>query len=320
MPGFPTQGRLRRYALGALLCMAVVLVLRTCSTTQKPTAEETLDMYTDALNKTLGFHQIYVIHEGGTAAHGVAAFGAVAELLDMDVQYILHTAHADAAAVARAQHGFLTDTPRAAELDIHAQVYADMVRRGIQSALILVSDADVELDIKERLAAALAGSSPHLHDMLFVGRAFSEPAEPEADELAVLLQQTNGTDDRSAQMQRLWAKRNFLHRPIAVFRSSSPRGIHAYALNAHMAHHLHRRLGQRMGADAHGLDYVLADAALTGLCAAYSVSPPLVVAHGRGDRNTGNQFLRRSARYAIGLRSDDPSHYPPFLDWQDMWG
>ncbi|KAJ2762457.1 hypothetical protein IWQ56_005039 [Coemansia nantahalensis] len=187
-----------------------------------------------------------------------------------------------------------------------------MVRRDIQTALIVAGDSDMELDIKVRLASALEGTSPHLIDLLVVGRTLPDPAEPEARDMLALLRQADGASDLSAQMQRRWAKREFLRRSAILFPSPAPRGVHAYALNARMARRLHQRMSQQAISDSPSLDSLLADAVADGQCTAYSVSPPLIVAR-------ASQFLRRSVRHAIGARDDDPAQYPPFVDWQELW-
>ncbi|KAJ2716708.1 hypothetical protein H4R19_000482 [Coemansia spiralis] len=295
--------------------MVVLALLHAGATIQKPAIvdddTELLDVYAEALNRTLGFRHIYAIRDDNASDTG-AAFSAVAEMLDIDVQYVLPAGRGEADGGGR-QRGFLADLPRTAEIAAHAWIYADMVRRDIPTALILTTGADVGLDLKGRLAAALGGASPHLIDIIVVGRALSDPAEPDAGDFAALLRQTSGTGDPSAQMQRHWAKREFLRRPTALFPSSPPRGVHAYALNARMARRLHRQLGRPPPDHPLTLDSVLADATASGPCTMYSVSPPpLVLAR-------DHQFLGQSARRAIGARDDDPAHYPPFVDWQELW-
>ncbi|KAJ2826681.1 hypothetical protein IWW50_002250 [Coemansia erecta] len=192
-----------------------------------------------------------------------------------------------------------------------------MAKQDIQSALILSSSVDVELDIKLRLASAL-GDITDLYDILFVGRQYSEPTEPDAEEVLNFLQQTNKTSDPSAQMQRLWIKRRFLDRKTALYRTSFPEGATAYAVSGRMARRLYHRLRQRMAIDHHDLDYILADVAMLGLSLAYSISPPPVTAYGL-DRAISGQFLARSALHSMSLRQDDPSTLPPYNDWKDAW-
>ncbi|KAJ2498260.1 hypothetical protein GGH96_004464 [Coemansia sp. RSA 1972] len=190
-----------------------------------------------------------------------------------------------------------------------------MARHNIQSALILRSDVDVELDIKLRLTSAL-GDIP-LYDMLFVGRHYAEPTEPDVQEMMTFLRQTNSSDP-SAQMQRMWAKREFANRKTRVYRSSFPSGISAYAVSGHMARRLHHRLRRRMTVDKHDLDYILADVAMVGLSIAYSVSPSPIAAY-KTSHASDNQLLTNSALHVMSLRQDDPAMLSPYKDWATMW-
>ncbi|KAJ2077302.1 hypothetical protein H4R24_005213 [Coemansia sp. RSA 988] len=241
----------------------------------------------------------------------------MAALLDIDAQYILSTDKEKATTI-REQNKYLADLESISELDTHARIYADIVDRNIQSALILSSNVDMELDIKMRLASALASSAVRAYDSLFIGRTHSEPTEQEASEVEEFLQLTNGTDESSMQMQRYWSKKQFIGRGSTIHRTSFPRGISAYAVSARMARRLHRRLRQRMTEDTHGLEYILADVAMVGLSISYSVSPPPVTVHTPGQVGIG-QFLARSALYEMGLRNDDPSQYPPYKNWEAIW-
>ncbi|KAJ2798445.1 hypothetical protein H4R20_004821, partial [Coemansia guatemalensis] len=182
--------------------------------------------YSDALNATLGFQHVYVVTADKTDKK--SNFEAIAALLDIDAQYIQSTS-LDKAVAMREQNRYLADVTGISELDTHARIYADIVDRNIQSALIVRSDIDVELDIKMRLASALDNSTVRLYDSLIVGRTHSEPSEQEASEMEEFLRLTNGTDESSMQMQRYWTKKQFTSRRSIAHRTSFPRGISAYA-------------------------------------------------------------------------------------------
>ncbi|KAJ2778399.1 hypothetical protein H4R18_004619 [Coemansia javaensis] len=273
-------------------------------------------MQADATNATLGFQAVYVIGTAGGSHGRGSSFEAVAAVLGLRPQYLLAD---DADLGGRRQHRYRASG--AAELAAHARAYADMARRGVQSALILGADVDAELDAGVRLATAL-GEEPGARgcNLLVLGRTRSDPAEPGADDLEalLLLQQQHQYRQQAAprdelEMQRRWVRRELLRRAPTAFCSLRPRGVHAYAVSARMA----RRLRRRVAAGARSLDAALADAAgSAGPCAAYSVSPPLFVPHAPG---RDPLFLARSALHAAGLRSDDPARCPPFDDWRAMW-
>ncbi|KAJ2305446.1 hypothetical protein IWW54_005076, partial [Coemansia sp. RSA 2705] len=304
-----------KFGLIAVACMATVYLLcispRAAGT--KPLEQAEPGIYSDALNRTLGFQHVYVISSDGDPADQ-SDFQAIAALLDIDVEYVRQTSVRHGA-VLQQQDQYLASAAKVAELDTHARIYADMVTKQYQSALIVRSTVDVELDLKQRLARALGGLGAPC-DLLFVGRSHSEPTEPRAREFVELMQQTRASGDLSARMQRVWAGREFLGRAPAVYRASHPRGVSAYAVGARMARRLHRRLRRRMRGDEHDLDYILADVAMFGLSVAYSVAPPPVVfARGRGS----GQYLARSALHAMSMREDDPAMLPPYEDWLGMW-
>ncbi|KAJ2615248.1 hypothetical protein H4S08_001322 [Coemansia sp. RSA 1365] len=310
----------RKYLYQYVLAfVAIVLIVSTFATwpktTERPMLVSKYVPYSDTLNATLGFQHVYVVMTSKPDKR--SNFEAIAALLDIDAQYIQST-DLDKAMAIQKQNKYLADVESISELDTHARIYADIVDRNIQSALILRSDVDLELDIKMRLASALDNSSVRTYDSLIVGRTHSEPTELEANKMEELLRLTNGTSESSMQMQRYWTKKQFVGRRSTVQRTSFPRGISAYAVSRRMAIRLHRRLRQRMAEDAHGLEYILADVAMVGLSIAYSISPPPVTVYTPEQAGNG-QFLARSALYAMGLRSDDPSSYPPYKNWEAIW-
>ncbi|KAJ1855760.1 hypothetical protein GGH12_003105 [Coemansia sp. RSA 1822] len=267
------------------------------------------------MNSTLGFQRVYVVHSASDPS-SLENFKAIALLLDIDAQYIEQTSieHAD---TLQRQHQYLANPLEITELDTHARIYAHMAHHDIQSALIIRSDVDMELDIKLRLASAL-GDIPDPYDMLFIGREYAEPTEPKVQEMMAFLRQTNGTSDPSAQMQRMWAKREFANRKTRVYRSSFPSGISAYAIGRQMARRLHYRLRPRMTVDKHDLDFILADVAMVGLSIAYSMSPSPVAAY-KTSRGPDNQLLTHSALHLMSLRQDDPAMLSPYKDWTNTW-
>ncbi|KAJ1804362.1 hypothetical protein LPJ77_004804, partial [Coemansia sp. RSA 2523] len=154
------------------------------------------------MNSTLGFQRVYVVYSASDPS-SLENFKSIAVLLDIDARYIEQTSIERANTLQR-QHAYLANPVEIAELDTHARIYAHMARHDIQSALIIQSSVDMELDIKLRMASAL-GDIPDPYDMLFVGRHYAEPTEPQVQEMMTFLRQTNSSDP-SAQMQRVWAK------------------------------------------------------------------------------------------------------------------
>ncbi|KAJ2762575.1 hypothetical protein H4S06_000588 [Coemansia sp. BCRC 34490] len=199
-----------------------------------------------------------------------------------------------------------------------------MEHQNIGSALILSCAVDVEMDLKPRLAAALGGGVAKEYDILFVGRTDSEPVEPMVDELKQALYQLNRTahlseDATQAKLERYWIKKEFLQRRTLSYRSTFPRGTHAYALSGRMARRMARRLAQRMANEAHDLDFILADIAMVGLSIAYSIAPPPIAIYDPESNNNSKQFLRESVLSAISIRADQPSTYPPYDDVAEIW-
>ncbi|KAJ1719497.1 hypothetical protein LPJ53_005746 [Coemansia erecta] len=264
-----------------------------------------------AFNATLGFARVYATLDGADAAAHKRLAGLSGQL-GIDLTYINSTTPADGLQLSQ-QHGFLSSDPAAvAELLTHRRIYRDMVHGGVASAVILSSDADVEADVKQRLARVFSEATDF--DILFLSRSHSEPGEPGVRELLGSL----GSAERSDASQVAaaeGARRGFLARGTRVFRSTFPQGTtRAYAVNLRLARRLDARLERRMQVDGHGLDFVLADIAMVGTALGLSVAPP--VAAGLGQR----QYLSASTLHAMGLRADDPSAYPPYVDWADTWG
>ncbi|KAJ2750918.1 hypothetical protein GGI19_004822 [Coemansia pectinata] len=205
-----------------------------------------------------------------------------------------------------------------AEFDTHRRIYADMVANNVQSALILSSQVDVEVDLKMRLANAMGNSIAQQYDILFIGQLYSDTSEPGASDVSAVLKQPLASADSSLVQQRMWTKKEFMSRKTQAFRSTYPRGIsHAYAVNGSMARKLHQRLEHKMTSDAHDLDSILADMAMANHSLAYSISPPPIAMH--CCEQMGGQHLSRSTLYAMSLRTEDPSNYAPYNDWVDVW-
>ncbi|KAI8325777.1 hypothetical protein GQ54DRAFT_315473 [Martensiomyces pterosporus] len=311
---------LAAFALAALSSMALLLFYPNTSPlmASQPTA------YTDALNRTLGFHRVYVT--GGDGANNRSNqtssrrnVEAISKLLGVELTFVPQTTLRHATEL-RVQHGYQADIASIVELHTHKEIYADMARNNIQSALILSSSIDVELDLKMRLASIMGGRISDTYDIMFIGRTHTETTEPKVKSTLAMLWQTKGSAEYSASScQRHWTKKMFLSRRPCAFRTSLPRGTHAYAVSGRMARRLDRRLKRRMASDAHNLDYILADMAMVGLSIAYSASPPPITQFSP-DAAHFSQHLSQSALREVSLRSDDPAKYPPYQDWGDVWG
>ncbi|KAJ1949219.1 hypothetical protein FBU59_001240 [Linderina macrospora] len=276
-------------------------------------------VYADALNSTLGFHKVYATYNS-TDALSQDNLKAIADLLNIQVKHIPKST-LEEADKQRNKHGYLASVTDVAEFLTHMSIYRDMAESNIQTALILDSSIDVELDLKMRLASALGNGIARSYDILFVGRQFSEQSEPKADDVSMILTQTKSTRSSSERCSRHWTKANFLSRQPSAFRTTYPHGTYAYAVNNRLARRLLRRLPSRMAKEEHDLDYVLADTAMVGLSIAYSVAPPPItkVVGDQNSRRIMQQYLARSTLHAISLRDDNPNEYPPYLDWLDIW-
>ncbi|KAJ2742722.1 hypothetical protein GGI20_004286, partial [Coemansia sp. BCRC 34301] len=143
--------------------------------------------YMDALNSTLGFHRVYATYDGMSDGLGRTHrtsghkenLEAIARLLDIDVRFIELFPKSLAPILTR-QRSFPDNGSRIAELDAHCRIYADMVANNVQSALILGSQVDVEVDLKVRLANAMGNAMAQRYDILFLGQTHSDYSEPGA--------------------------------------------------------------------------------------------------------------------------------------------
>ncbi|KAJ1665058.1 hypothetical protein IW140_003789 [Coemansia sp. RSA 1813] len=281
------------------------------------------EIYSDAFNKTLGFHRIFVTHSPEDKNRCQRNIEAIAKLVDLDIEFVETVTPAKASQL-RIQSKYKADDESVAELLTHKKIYAEIEQNNFGSALVLRCGVDVETDLKMRLASALGSGIADEYDILFVGRTDSEPTEPMVDELKHALDQL----ERAAplpeyaiqtQLTRFWIKKEFLQRNTVSYRSTFPKGTtHAYALSGRMARRLNRRLMQRMASEAHDLDFILADIAMVGLSMAYSVSPPPIAIYGPELENP-SQFLRNSVLHSIYMRKDDPSIYSPYSDIAKEW-
>ncbi|KAJ2031607.1 hypothetical protein IWW57_000631 [Coemansia sp. S610] len=310
--------------LGAMAAMGLWLVL---SGIKHPSYWQPTSggAYMDALNSTLGFHRVYATYDSKSDSSGQTHrtaghrenLEAISRLVGFSVHFVKATTSEQAAALQR-QHGFKADATSIAELDTHRRIYADMVANNIQSALVLSSQVDVEIDLKMRLASAMGHKKARHYDILFLGQLYSDKSEPGASDVSAVLKQSPTSADSSLVQQRMWTKETFLSRKTQSFRSMFPNGVsHAYAVSGHMARRLDRRLKHRMKRHDHDLDYILADVAMVGLSLGYGVSPPPIAMH--CSEKMGGQHLSQSALYAMSLRAEDPSNYAPYIDWIDMW-
>ncbi|KAJ2556680.1 hypothetical protein GGH95_005320 [Coemansia sp. RSA 1836] len=149
----------------------------------------------DALNSTLGFHRVYVTYDDNDssgldqtqrATGHKANFEAIARLLDIDVQFIKTTTTylEKGATTLQRQRGFtVNNVSRIAELDTHRRIYADMAANNVQSALILGSQVDVEVDLKMRLAEAMSKKGiVQSYDILFLGQKYSDQLSSSSEE------------------------------------------------------------------------------------------------------------------------------------------
>ncbi|KAI9504547.1 hypothetical protein GGI25_006033 [Coemansia spiralis] len=318
-------------ALVVFVLMAAAMLIDLYANAFVPIAPLTEhEVYANAFNTTLGFHRVFVTYQANnknaksahvSCRHNLAE---VARMLDIDIEYVQSTTLVQAKQL-KLQKGYMADVESIAELDTHRKIYEMMEKTDTGSALILSCNIDVEVDLKSRLAAALGNGVANNYDILYIGRTHSEPSEPMVDELKETMSQldvvTSLSELEQVKLQRMWTKKEFLHRTTQSYRSTYPKGTHAYAVNGRMARRLNRRLSKRMTKDPHELDYILADVAIVGLSLAYSVSPPPIAIYSpeQSDNSNNRQYLRRSVLQSASLRKDNPSEYAPYKDVENMW-
>ncbi|KAJ1751031.1 hypothetical protein LPJ79_002441 [Coemansia sp. RSA 1821] len=250
-----------KYSFLTIACFTALYLFGTSLEVNDPKNPPVSTINGDFTNKTLGFQRIYVIYQQDELS-SKSNFEAIAALLDISATFIKQTTVPQATVLKQIKR-YVASTPQIAELDTHARIYAQMVRDNIESALILDSNIDVELDLKERLASAL--SDVDLYDIIFVGHSYADPAEPQAKDTLTILAQTNQTTDPSQLMQRMWTKRKFSSQQPRVFRTTFPKGIFAYAINGRTARRLHRRFPLWLTRVNEDFEFILADVAMVGM-------------------------------------------------------
>ncbi|KAJ1962709.1 hypothetical protein GGI12_002491 [Dipsacomyces acuminosporus] len=195
-----------------------------------------------------------------------------------------------------------------------------MVQRGVETALILEDDVDMEIDLRERHAGIM--SEIHRRygrdwDMLYLGHCVSDTGEPgliKPTWFAKTGQYAASPQDRQA----------FLSRNVSLYLSEYPMCLHAYAVTRGFAKRLSVLLEERLQTVGQDIDLVIAVGVKFGFPTALGASPPYVVQVGRQelpsdltsvrDGDTA-QHLFKSTLYHLGLRTTDPHALAPFMDW-----
>lgn len=270
------------------------------------------DVYVDALNSTLGFHKIYATYR---KSH--ENLDGIARLLGIEIHYVQEFQRWGLQN--HNQHQLLTQEYHDIQTHTHTQIYKNMLEDNIQTALILDSNVDMELGIKTQLAAILSDSKTQEFDILYLGRTHLESSEPQVQDMnAILSHRAAQRQDASFLQQQYWMQKEFVseRQPLA-FPSFNPCNVaHAYALSNSMARRLIKAVKSQPNKALEDILTSMPDSK------AFSASLPPIVMLPSADnskRPSFKQYLDNSALYFMSLRPDDPSQYPPYMDWAGLW-
>ncbi|KAJ2826682.1 hypothetical protein IWW50_002251 [Coemansia erecta] len=180
----------------------------------------------------------------------------------------------------------------------HIHVYKRMVREGIETALILEDDVDMELDLRKRHTQIMQKVHARYGrdwDMLYLGHCtldLNEPVGPPAP------------------------------RGVSLYEAEYPMCLHAYAVTREFARRLVVLLEERLKTVGQDIDLILAVGVKFGVSMVLGASPPYVVQVGRQelpsdltmlrDGDTG-QRLAQSTLFHLRMRATDPRTLPAYM-------
>ncbi|KAI8325776.1 hypothetical protein GQ54DRAFT_177066 [Martensiomyces pterosporus] len=274
--------------------------------------------YYQPRNATLGFQKIFVLNTP-TRSDRQRNMRALARFHRLKMDYAKTFSQAESDYLASSQGYLINGTHLACYLS-HLNVYRRMVSEGVETALVLEDDVDVEVDLKERHASIMAQvhrQYGHDWDMLYLGHCTPDDNEP-----GMLHPSIDAGDGRYAVSP---AERSaYLNRDVSLYLAEYPMCLHAYALTRECAKRLSVILEERLLTVGQDIDLVLAIGVEYGFSTVLGTSPPYIVQVGRQelpsdltslkDGDTA-QHLFRSTLHHLKLRSTDPHTLPPFMNW-----
>ncbi|KAJ2860818.1 hypothetical protein GGI22_002611 [Coemansia erecta] len=281
-------------------------------------------------NSTLGFQRIFVLNMPSRVDRR-RNMQALAKFHGLRFDYAQTFDASRANALGRAS-GYATNGTHLACYLSHLGVYKRMVEEGIETALILEDDVDMEIDLKKRHKLIMDQAYRRYKgdwDMLYLGHCTADPGEPGM----ALLSRANGAAtapgaNSNASLFVAPADRAaFLQRDLTLYLAEYPMCLHAYAVTRACAKRLAVLLEERLRTVGQDIDLVLAVGVEYGMSTVLGASPPYMVQVGRQELPSDLTLLRdgdtaqrllRSTLYRLKLRATNPQTLPPYMDmhWQ----
>ncbi|KAJ1665057.1 hypothetical protein IW140_003790 [Coemansia sp. RSA 1813] len=230
--------------------------------------------------------------------------------------------------------GYATNGTHLACYLSHLGVYKRMVEEGIETALILEDDVDMEIDLKQRHALIMDQAYKRYKgdwDMLYLGHCTSDASEPGMASLdtangAATASAVPGGNGRAPLFIEPADRAAFLQRDLTLYLAEYPMCLHAYAVTRECAKRLAVLLEERLRTVGQDIDLVLAVGVEYGMTTVLGASPPYMVQVGRQELPSDLTMLRdgdtaqrllRSTLYHLNLRVSNPQTLPPYMDW--LW-
>ncbi|KAJ2516705.1 hypothetical protein H4217_004417 [Coemansia sp. RSA 1939] len=290
-----------------------------------------------AQNSTLGFQKIFVLNipsrfDRRRNMESLAKF----HQLRFDYAQTFDAARADT--LGRA-NGYTANGTHLACYLSHLAVFKRMVDQGIETALVLEDDVDMEIDLKQRhklIMDQVYARYKSDWDMLYLGHCTSDASEPGAASLirangSASESTTSSKDGRGHGRVSMATDVNypadraaFLQRNLSLYMAEYPMCLHAYAVTRECAKRLSVLLEERLSTVGQDIDLVLAVGIEYGMTTVLGASPPYMVQVGRQelpsdltllrDGDTA-QYLSQSTLYHLKLRTSNPQTLPPYVDW-----
>ncbi|KAJ2077301.1 hypothetical protein H4R24_005212 [Coemansia sp. RSA 988] len=258
-------------------------------------------------NSTLGFQKIFVLNTV-TRKDRRRNMEALGRFHKLHMEFA-QTFNGDTANALAASKQYLINGTHLACYLSHLQIYQRMVTEGIETALVLEDDVDMEMDIKERhgqIMKQVYSKYGKDWDMLYLGHCTIDANEPPTDGM-------NSLTMRTAYGQR----------GVQLYEAKYPMCLHAYALTRDFAQRLVVLLEERLKTIGKEIDLILAIGVEYGVGTVLGTSPPYIVQVGRTElpsdltqlkEGDTAQRLLRSTLYRLGLRNKDPQTLARYMD------
>ncbi|KAJ2615247.1 hypothetical protein H4S08_001321 [Coemansia sp. RSA 1365] len=258
-------------------------------------------------NSTLGFQKIFVLNTA-TRKDRRRNMKALGRFHKLHIEFA-QTFNGNTANTIAASNQYLINGTHLACYLSHLQIYRRMVSEGIETALVLEDDVDMEIDIKERHAQIMKqvhrkyGSD---WDMLYLGHCTTDSNEPLTDDL-----------------DSLTMRAAYNERKVQLYETKYPMCLHAYAVTRDCAQRLAVLLEERLKTVGKEIDLILAVGVQYGMSTVLGTSPPYIVQVGRTElpsdltqlkEGDTAQRLLRSTLFHLGLRNINPQTLALYMD------